>query len=599
MIFNVLVVGIVLGLAYAWMVRGFFSAFLHLLCVLVAGALAFAVWEPLAYVLIGMAPERGMFAFLDSAAWGIALLLPFAVFLLLVRLAADKAVPSNLKNATAADYAGGAVCGLGIGVLTAGIVVIGAQGLRLPTNLGYRPVWYTQDRGAGAGSLVYADRLWIPADRITAAVYQHVSQGSMSSAEPLAKWRPDLGADAFAARITPGNGSGRNAIDPDDFKIVRTYTVGTSDRPAATNELLAIAGSSAPQKYVSIDAEPVARGHLFGVVVQFQPAAREKGGKGGGQVIVSNGQAQLIARNKTSGESTTIFPVAVISENSQADGRLGRWRFDADDVYISSVGAQSQPTMAFEFVVPDGYEPMGMYLRQARATDLPQPVAFQNAAERDLRVASGGIFRGDTPSQRVARNDENAATIDGASIGRNGDREAGVAVTATLGQHVSSQTARSRLTLNADNRIADGQAKFITEEVGQSSASRNMRVDSFALGANQTMVQIDVSPDKPAGFTSEAARLAPTDKPLVLVDANGNEFQAVGFIYRDREIFEVRYTLGSTLSGISDTPPVSTARDDQRLILLFVVTTGTEITQFAAGDVVLANFNPPLPARRN
>lgn len=601
MIFNILIIGLVLGLAYAWTVRGFFSAFLHLLCVLVAGALAFAVWEPLAYLLIGLAPDSGLFSFLDSAAWGIALLLPFAIFMLLARLASDRIVPGNLRNATAADYAGGAVCGLGVGVLTAGIFVIGIQGLRLPTNLGYQPIWYTEDRAGGAGSLTRADRLWIPADRITAGVYQNISEGSMSARNPLARWHPDLGGAAFAARISPGEGSGRNAINPDDFRVLKTYTVGSAERPAATSELLIFAGSNTPQSYLDVAGQPVTRGHLLGIIVEFEPAAREKGGRGGGQIIVSNGQAHLIAHNAATGNSVTIFPVAAISENAEADGRLGRWKFDANDVFISSVGAQSKPVMAFEFLVPEGYTPLALNLRQARklVTDMPAPVAIDSVVDRDRRITSGSILRPEGATRRQ-RNDANAVVIDGSAIGGRGTgTDTGISISNSLGEMTSSQTARSRLTLDDDNRIANGQAKFILAEIGRGNVStaRTMRVDSFALGANQTMIQVDVSPNMAASFVSEAARLAPTDRPIALIDSNGNEFQAIGFIYRDREIFEVRYTLGNTLRGISDTPTISTARDDQRLVILFVVTTGTSIEQLAVGDIVLANFRPALNAR--
>lgn len=601
MIFNILIVGLVLGLAYAWMVRGFFSAFLHLLCVLIAGALAFAIWEPLAYLLIGLAPERGLFAFLDSAAWGLALLLPFTVFIVLARLVSDRIVSGNLKNSTAADYAGGAVCGLGVGVLTAGIFAIGIQGLRLPTTIGYQPIWFTEDRAGGAGSLVHSDKLWIPADRITAGVFRHISEGSMSSRDSLAKWHPDLGGSAFAARISPGDGAGRNAIHPDNFRILKTYTVASAERPAAANELLAFAGSTTPQRYLDVHGQPVARGHLLGLVVQFEPAARESGGRAGGQIIVSNGQAQLIAHNDTTGDSITIFPIAIISENADADGRLGRWKFDANDVFISSVGAQSQPVMAFEFLVPEGYTPLGIHLRQARAlvADMPTPVAFDSTGDRDRRVASGSILRPEGATRRQ-RNDAHAVAIDGSSAGR-GVSGSGISISSSLGEIMSSQTARSRIDLDDQNRIANGQAKFLPSEVGRGNApaGRTMRVDSFALGANQTMVQVDVSVGMAASFVSEAARLAPTNEPIVLIDSSGNEFRAIGFIYRDREVYEVRFTLGNALSGMTDTPSISTARDDQKLTILFVVTTGAAIEQLAVGDVVLANFRPSLTARGN
>lgn len=604
MIFNILIAGIVLGLAYAWMVRGFFSAFLHLLCVLIAGALAFALWEPASYFLMDLSPEKGFLSFVESAAWGIGLIVPFAVFLLLSRLVADKVVKSNLKNAGAVDYAGGAVCGLGVGVITAGIFVIGIQGMRLPTNMGYRPVWYTEDRAAGAGSLVQTDRLWIPADKLTSALFQNLSEGSMSTPQSLAKWYPNLESVGFAARLSPGDGAGRNIIGPEDFSIIKTYTVGPVDQTAPAADLLLFEGAAAPQRYLDVrgrapgqDGAPDA-GRLIGYVLEFQPGAKERG-KSGGQLILSNGQVSMIARNETTGESTMIFPLAAISENTAADGRLGRWRFDANDVFISSVGGQSNVTVGFEFFVPEGFEPIGLNVRQTRArlAGAPDPIVFDDTADRDRRVRSGSILESET-NARTARDDSDAVVIDPSTAGNRGGGDSGIALTSSVGTIIPSQIARSRLTLDDDNLIADGQAKFIPDEVGRSNAptARTMRVDSFALGRNQAMVQVDVSPGQAISFASEAARLAPTDRPIVLVDSNGNEYQAIGFIYEDREIFEIRYTPGSTLTGVDDTPPISSTRDDQSLKLLFIVTDGVDIEQFAIGDIVLANFVPPLDA---
>ncbi|MCH2149191.1 MAG: hypothetical protein MK095_07135, partial [Phycisphaerales bacterium] len=53
-ILNLLIIGLVLLIAYWWSQQGFFGALLHLLAVIVAGALAFAFWEPIAIdVLLG------------------------------------------------------------------------------------------------------------------------------------------------------------------------------------------------------------------------------------------------------------------------------------------------------------------------------------------------------------------------------------------------------------------------------------------------------------------------------------------------------------------------------------------------------------------
>ncbi len=43
---NILSIGLVVLIAYVWMGRGFLSSFLNLVCVLIAGGIAFAVWEP-------------------------------------------------------------------------------------------------------------------------------------------------------------------------------------------------------------------------------------------------------------------------------------------------------------------------------------------------------------------------------------------------------------------------------------------------------------------------------------------------------------------------------------------------------------------------
>ena len=75
MILSLIVIAIIGGLTYFWLTRGFFNAFLHLLCTVMAGALAFALWEKTSYFLLGIMPSTGALAFLQGASWGIGLLL--------------------------------------------------------------------------------------------------------------------------------------------------------------------------------------------------------------------------------------------------------------------------------------------------------------------------------------------------------------------------------------------------------------------------------------------------------------------------------------------------------------------------------------------
>lgn len=164
MIINVLTVFVVLGLAALWMARGFFSALVHLVCVVIAGALAFAVWEPVSYALLSKASDSKL---MQGAAWAIGLGIPFAAFLAVFRLTLDKLLPSNVGVHTATNYAGGFVCGALSGVITAGILVLSMGFLRLDHDLlgsesfgGYTPAVYE-----GNGSVVRGNGLWIQIGR--------------------------------------------------------------------------------------------------------------------------------------------------------------------------------------------------------------------------------------------------------------------------------------------------------------------------------------------------------------------------------------------------------------------------------------------------
>lgn len=591
MIMNIIVILLVLGVAYAWMVRGVFNALLHMLCAIVAGAVAFAFWEPLALMMINASPERGFLSFLESVAWGAGLLIPFVVALLLLRVITDKAIPNNINNNTAVDYAGGAICGLVTGVITAGVVVIGVGNMRLPTNFfGYQPVWYSADRAKSAGSLVEGKALWIPADKLVAKIYGGLSGGSMATAEPLAKWYPELELTGFASRLSPSEGAGRNAVKPDDFSIKSSYTVGDALGGSKVSELLSDAQDSNSQKYIDIKGEPVTTGRLVGYIIEFEPGAKERGDKGG-QIVVSNGQFRLLAQNNE-GQTRNIFPVAIISESSEA-GQFGRWRFDSPDVFIRSTGGQSRVPMAFEFVVPQGYQPQALYVKNVRVdvTSLPKATAYESTTQRDRLVRTGSILKGgqaektrelDTSRQITINPDENRSLI---------------SKNLRLIDMLSTQAVKRSMSINGENQLTEGEGTFdVKLEVGRNNVpvSRNLRVERYAVGSGQELMKVDVGPDSPFGLLSDAARDAPIDQPFLLIDTNGNEYEAIGFEYKDRELLQLRFTRGSTLTGIQDTPAMSTSRDDQSLTLLFIVTSGAKITNFTVGDTSLARFTPPV-----
>ena len=118
-IFNVLCILIVLVIAYWWANQGLFSAIIHLLCVITAGALALAFWERLTVGLL----LRG--SWFDAYAWGIALVGVFVLALFVLRLATNKLVPSNVDLPQWANLGFGLPVGAVSGVLTIGILLLG------------------------------------------------------------------------------------------------------------------------------------------------------------------------------------------------------------------------------------------------------------------------------------------------------------------------------------------------------------------------------------------------------------------------------------------------------------------------------------------
>jgi len=517
---------------------------------------------------------------------------PFVVVLLVVRKVTDKLVPGNIHNSVIIDYVGGGVCGLVTGVITAGILLLGIGTMRLPTNfLGYQPVWYSTDRATGAGSLVRSDTLWIPVDSLTAKLYSHFSVGAMSTAEPLAKWYPELELVGFSSRISADEGSGRNALRPDDFKVKSSYTVGNPAGTDDLSDLLKDSTDSKTQKYIDINSEKVAKGYLVGYVIEFEPGAKERGKKGG-QLIVSNGQLRLLL-DDGNGNTVSAYPVATISESS-IPNQYGRWRFDAADVLITSVGGKSEVPMAFEFVVPQGYSPIALYVKNNRVSteSIPAAVKYAGISQRDRLVRTGSILSGGSIARKL--DTSNMVPYDA------NQSSSAVRVTTKVGQLFSTQLAKRSMTLNESNQIVDGDGIFdFKTEVGRRNApsSKKLRVEQYALGLGQSLVRVDVSSDSPLGFLTDASREAPLDQPLLLIDDKGNEYEAIGFEYTDAKIYQVRFTRGSTLTGIQDTPNLSRSRDDQKLEILFVVTKGVTITHYTIGDTAIGLFTPPFVAK--
>ena len=589
---NIAVVLLILGLGYYWAGQGLFSALIHFLCVLVAGAVAFAVWEPLTYGVLLNAKQ--------DIAWSVGLLAPFLATLALLRVLTNKLIPVNMDFDNTTNFIGGGLFGALSGVLTAGLIVISIGFLQLPPDfLGYRAVNW--ERSTGAIDARNGSPLWVPADKITTKVFEMLSAGAFSTGTPLAQRMPNVYLQGDLLRTTYEDRS-RTTLSPDDFTVLSRYTVKANDTKTLLSDSFVISadGSPAPQRVSMPDgSSPPAGSQIEGYVIQFNAGAKEKKG----QTVVGPGQIRLVV--DTPQGALSLGPIAFITRSSGSTLQVNRYRFDAPEVYAATVGGASQATMTFEFVVPPDATPMDLLVKNVRTP--VATIALSNdgitPAQRDDLVKSGSII-GVTAQSAAAPtvlNDSNASSgptsISPASSGFGGpDRYQEIRESRALGFTFNKQS-RGNMNLNDKNRILDGSVKLIKEKMGASNIAAVLRVNAFEVPAGTTMVQVNIGAQSRMSVLGRSLDTAELVLPPTLRDTIGQQYQAVGYIYEDSSRYEIRFTPGQTIRGLSQIPALSRSRSDQKLTLLFLASKGVSIETYGLGSQVKIELDPPLKLR--
>lgn len=581
MVMSLLVIGIVLLCAWIWMSRGFFSGLLNLACVLVAGAVAFAFWEPIAYAVLKSAPDRGVLSFLGGTAWAIGLAAPFAVTLALLRVATDALLPANAQVETAVDYGGGIVTGACAGLIIAGFTALTISFLRLPPDqFGYKPIDY-----GNQGSIAHKDKLWLPADRLTAKLYGHFSRNALRTSTPLGEYYPDLADVGGAMRTSFSEGKARNTYKPSDFDFEGRYTLGEPGK-AKLNDLLNDQWDSSVQRVEDVDGQPISGGHVEGYTITFKSGAKEKGG----QVVIGNAQIRLVCISETDEEDLkTVYPHAVICQAEAANPAAARFRFDSNNVFIASVGGASESKMAFEFVVPTGYKARFLYVKNVREEVPAEPqFKFANVAARDAAINDGRIIKGIMgASTRTTTSSASSTALDPS------EPEGGLRITRSLPNGYVIQLGEERgLQVNENRSIYDGEAAFEPERVKRGSkVDQALRIDKFTTREDTVVVQVDIVAGQRTSLLGRSLDTALTVVPPVLVDSNGQQYEPVGYIYEDNQMVKIRFTPQQPVRGLAQLPaPLSKSRPDQHVKLVYMVSFGVTIEQFRIGNEVITDW---------
>ena len=349
--FNIVIIVLILFIAYWLANQGVFSALLHLLCVIVAGAIALAAWDPLTTRLL----LRGT-AF-DHYAWGVSLVAVFAVSLLILRLIVDKVISSQLQFARGADMALGFIAGLPAGVLTVGMLLIGLSFVPSTNDVfGYRG-WGRDER---TGEIVQLSACWLPVHQITSGFYEWLSVTSFSTDRPLRQYNPALYKQASLVRDSYGDGQAQLSLKPSEADVRGVQIVSDGRR------------------------------ELCFIEVHFANGARDFGD----QLTLSSAQVRLIGDAGALDQAPVVHPEAWIQATRYH-------KFDSVSHYVTSVPGEETTDVVFQFSLPSEFSPRLIQIRNtlyrlpaARSTGgQPFAGAFGASSREPAAAVTGGSIQ--------------------------------------------------------------------------------------------------------------------------------------------------------------------------------------------------------------
>ena len=618
MILNVLTIAMLLAITGLWCTsqkgRGFFSSFLCMVCVIAAGAIAFGVWEPVTMLILENAGDAGD-GLVERIAPTAALLVPFCLALAILRFSVDAFVGKNVDFDDATNFIGGMVCGVVSGAVTAGTVVVALNFLGVDNKLmGHE---YIKNE---SGNLVYSSSLWVPVDKITVAMYERLSTAGFASSTPLAQYAPDLHEQAALSRAvyaTEKDNStfvARASLTPDE----RTFQIkGRMTTVGDLSDLLS--DSWFPDRSHNVrraDGEAPTPGSVSEVIfIQVQAAGAAEAS---GQIVFTPGQIRMVATDGD--EGVAIHPHAVFAKATESAGTLTRFRFDDTNETIASPGRGGEHIFGFEFLVPPGFTPDSVIVRNIRrplenVARYPESgEALDGATSRDGVVFSGEV---------VTALDISLGGIDlpapgGTAVATENPtlQTSAVIQTPTLPDRFGITQNRERgLTLATVQRgrsstqlvIRSGRATFPADQIGGAIGSSDSVAKTFEQPDGKRILMIPLKERKQSAITvfgQAVQQLGTSAQPLLYDRSSSRYFQAFGFVHIDpSNNVTIQYDFTNPVTNMSeDMPGMVMNGSDTGIYLVFLIDRGVAITDFVlnlegeAEPRTAVRFQPPIPA---
>ena len=536
MLINVSVIGFIALSAYWFGFKeGFFSGVVHLACAIASGAIAFAFWEPFAFVML----STGFGEF----AWGVSMLSLYCFSLIGLKIATNLAIPERQNFPPTIDSIGGLTVGALAGVIGAGVCLIGVGFLPVGSKLGGTLGQLRTDNGRGqpaaASAIIPPVHTWME------KFYGGLSTGAFRpivNPQTLAKDYPDIAGQSWSLhRDTDALGRVELTVAPDDVEIGDPYLGPVPGQP----------------------------GEYYIVPVKFMKGSYHRGDR----LVVSSSQVKLVGY-PTAGQTPEIaFPLL------WRQGRSPIYKFDDVSHYITNTAGEQTVDTLIAFPKGDlgGQPPKTLMLKGTR---FPLAAVTTDGGALASETTSGSDLIDSSAPMVPAPYIKLANDLLGVEFSKN-TKPSGItldserAVVAGEGDVPSQATGIINKSLKVNELYEPDGTKIVRVNISRGKSP------------------IDVWGDK-----SDARNTEGTSAPLLLVDSTGQTYQARGYLHK-RELARLLSIFLDTTEGVknlSEIPSLSTAGKDQ-LELIFVVPEGRKIIGLKLGETTIARFD--FTAARN
>ena len=534
--------------------QGLLSAFLHMVCVITAGAIAFALWEPLG--LAGM-DSVGSFA---AYMMGSTLVLIFLVALAILRVSADQLVPNNMNFEPRTNWVGATLCGLVGAFLSVGMLAIGIGMLQFKAGgLNYRG--WTRDVSTSTPG-PYSGMAMIPAAG-TARFYEMLSVGSfapMINGGPLKQQYPEIETMSWSLLrdgFVGSSGSGRAWIQPNSISTNGNQTLYVSNFSSG-----------------SLNPDFPRFNGAYIVPLSVDSSAFDNGS----QFTLSNAQARMIAPpSSSSAKGKTAFPMLFMQPKK--DGQMEVYAFDDSNNFVSNQPGKQSLDFVLVFPSDEIGDPVeGDYFIQVKGTRLKLP-PIKNSADGIVALSE---FGGTASNRQLP-------TGEGRPLGPDE-----LKVNSKIPIRIS-YNAQGGLRLDKDNLITGGSGEYPNSGPKQQVSKAN-RISNFFEPPDTLMVQLTCG----RGMTINTDKLRQEgygDQPLLLVDQYGNTFQPFGFIRKGQTETYINYNPLTPLNQVNELPALPSS-GNTTLYVLYRLPVDTIVKEVRCGDIPIGSADVTVIYKR-